>query len=85
MSDQVATTPDLSVAAYWHMNSLRVLSARRLDRRRYQFSFADPEGKADGLLLEFANSESARFDASQRSLKKLVTSPGPKGDDRGRH
>ena len=33
--------------------------------------------------MEFANSESARFDASQRVLKKLVTSPEPRGNDRG--
>lgn len=83
MSDSVATTQDLFIAAYWHMRGLRVLSARRLDRRRYRFSFADPTGKAAELRMEFANSESARFDASQRVLKKLVTSPEPRGNDRG--
>jgi len=84
VSDRVATTPDLSIAAFWHMRGLEVLSAVKLDRRRYRFAFADPQGKAEGLRIEFANSESARFDSSQRAMKKLTRPLGPGEKDRAR-
>jgi len=84
VSDGVAKTPDLAVAAWLHMCGLKVLSAHKIGRYQYRFSFDDPEGRAAQLRVEFANSESARFDASQRSLKKLVTPVDRRGDQHGR-
>ena len=75
-------TGDLAFAAFCMLRGLRVLRAQehRPGGRgplEYRFTFADPptpeapEGRWEGLRVEFANSEAARFDAAVRSLKKL--------------
>lgn len=73
-------TRDLAFAAYAHMKGLEVRKAEQMKRGQsteYRFSFNDPpseefpEGRWNELLMDFANSESTRFDSSVRSLKKL--------------
>lgn len=66
----------MSTAAYLHMMGVELLSARRLADRDFEFWFADPDNKIEDLRVAFANSEAARFDASQRALKKLVLENG---------
>lgn len=73
-------TRDLAFAAYAHMRQLTVLSAvqkKKGTSTEYQFLFFDPPsdeypgGRWEELQVDFANSESTRFDSSVRSMKKL--------------
>lgn len=67
-------TPDMSTAAYLMMRGLRILVARRVERR-FEFVFADGE-RADALLVDWANSEARRYDDTVRAIKKLVNGHG---------
>ena len=73
-------TGDLAFAAYANMQGLRVVRAREFRKgpiTEYKFAFDDPpteqhpHGRWDELQLDFANSESASFDATVRTLKRL--------------
>jgi len=63
-------TRDLALAAYWKMCGLAIVRATRRGRE-FDFLFRDPEGRAEKLAVEFANSEAQRFDSEVRALKKL--------------
>lgn len=73
----VVSTTDMAIASYWFANGLHVVKlepkvmngARTRDARMY---FKDPDSRASELALEYANSESRRFDEAQRTLKKLI-------------
>jgi len=70
------TTLDLAFAGFAHMNGLRLVSARQKGRE-FAFVFDDPSsednpnGRWEDLMMGFANSDCARYDASIRTLKKL--------------
>lgn len=78
------TTLDLAFAGYAHMNGLRLISARQKERE-FAFVFDDPstednqDGRWDDLMMGFANSECAKYDASIRTLKKLCKRGGRSG------
>jgi hypothetical protein len=67
-------TADFSIAAYLHAHGVELHSARlRHDSRsQYDFHFDDPAHECAGLAIDFVNSDSHRFDQSQRALKKLA-------------
>jgi len=67
---RVWSTRDLALAAFCLEHGLEVVRASRRGRE-FEFLFRDPEGRADGLAVQFANSPEARFDAAMRALKKL--------------
>ncbi len=75
------TTLDLAFAGFAHMNELRLVSARQKGRE-FEFIFDDPpldeypNGRWDDLMMGFANSDCARYDASIRTLKKLCKRGG---------
>ncbi len=65
-------TKDLALATFVKMHGFKVRKAIR-QGRDYEFWFADPEGKADRLRYEFANSECQKFDYEMRTLKILTS------------
>jgi len=67
---QVWSTRDLALAAFCLEHGLEVVRASRRGRE-FEFLFRDPDGRADTLAIQFANSPEARFDAAMRALKKL--------------
>lgn len=66
------STTDLALAGYLKMRGLRLVRVDRTDPRRAVFTFDDSIDVAEQLVLEFANSESRRFDAEVRALKKVI-------------
>jgi hypothetical protein len=73
-------TGDLAFAAYANMMGLKVVRAREFRKgyvTEYKFAFDDPpshdhpDGRWDALQVDFANSESATFDNTVRTLKRL--------------
>ena len=64
--DRIFKTTDLGVAAYIKLKGLTLIG-----HERNEFIFADPNGEAKSLVIEFANSECNRFDHEIRSLKKM--------------
>jgi len=74
-------TSDLAFAGYCHMQGLRIVKVgqwrAKTNALEYNFIFSDPptgeseDGRWDELLLDFANSESRKFDSSVRVLKQL--------------
>jgi hypothetical protein len=71
---QTYETTDLAFAAYCHMQGLRICRAQQIRRNgalEYSFAIEDPDGKWNRMRMDFANSESAQFDDSVRTLKKL--------------
>jgi hypothetical protein len=66
--DKIYKTSDMDIAAYLKANNLKLL---RCDKNFY-FVFEDPDGEAETLALEYANSITARFAAEIRLLKKMM-------------
>ncbi len=67
-------TSDLAIAAYLSVNGLKLVEAGFRNGRKgsHFYRFDDPENRAPGLVVAFANSPESKFDACVRSLKKLV-------------
>ena len=65
-------TSDIGVAAYVMMKGLKLQSATRDSRGRFKFIFSDPRDLANGLSVDFVNSESAKFDAHMKNLKNIL-------------
>ncbi len=68
------TTGGMALAAYAHMNGMRIVKAEEFRRGRvteYLFTVHDPDGKWDQLCIDYANSEAQKHDASVRTLKRL--------------
>lgn len=70
MTTQTYTTSDIALAAYFKLKGLKLIDCSRQDK--FFFKFEDPNGKAEELALEFANSECRRYDDEMRSLKKII-------------
>ncbi len=74
---EVSTT-DIALASYWHMRGLELfkLKPKRTKNgkgsRYAEIFFRDPEGIAEQLAFEYTNSESMKFDESQRAIKKVI-------------
>jgi len=64
-------THDLSVAAYLKMKGAKLISASR-EEGKFNFVFDGNETELSKLMLEFVNSDCAKFDHEVRNLKKLV-------------
>jgi hypothetical protein len=65
-------TSDIAIAAYLMMKGLKLQDARREKSGRFKFVFEDPNSIARKLCVEFANSESALFDAHVKNLKNIL-------------
>ena len=66
------STSDIALAAYLKLRGLILIECDRGDK--FNFVFDDPEGIAESLALEFANSDMRRYDDEMRSLKKVIYS-----------
>tara|TARA_A100001515_G_scaffold143716_1_gene145606 strand:+ start:901 stop:1131 length:231 start_codon:yes stop_codon:yes gene_type:complete len=65
-------TSDIAIAAYIMMKGLKLQSAGRDQRGRFQFVFDDPNHLGTGYAVDFVNSESAKFDAHMKNLKNIL-------------
>lgn len=75
----IRETTNLSFAAFAYLKGMtivRAIEARGRGNVEYAFGFADPAGQWDAICIEFANSESARFDNAVRTLKQLCKRNG---------
>ena len=68
------STPDLSLAAYLLMKGMRLLSAEKTLSGKFNFSFSDPDSKAQKLAVDFLNSDFSDYDNHVRNLKKIIYS-----------
>jgi len=73
-TDQIVIN-DLSFAAYLMMRGCELIDARKLGKT-YKFVLGLKGHSAKRLKVEYANSESTRFDAKVRDLKRIVFSGG---------
>ena len=68
------STPDLSLAEYLLMKGMRLLSAEKTLSGKFNFSFSDPDSKAQKLAVDFLNSDFSDYDNHVRNLKKIIYS-----------
>lgn len=68
------STPDLSLAAYLLMKGMKLLSAEKTLSGKFNFSFSDPDSKAQKLAVDFLNSDFSDYDNHVRNLKKIIYS-----------
>lgn len=67
------STSDIGIAAYVMMRGLKLISASRAKNSgRFEFVFEDPSNQGLVLSVEYANSESAKFDAHIKNLKNIL-------------
>ena len=66
-------TIDLSFAAYMLMNGAELLKAKKLGKS-YKFHFDVGVVDVQKIQVSWANSESTKFDAAVRDLKKILFS-----------
>jgi len=66
-------TNDLSLTAYIVMRGCKLINARQLGKT-YKFTLDLGEHTAPRMQAEYINSESRRFDAAVRDLKKIMFS-----------
>ena len=72
-------TNDLSFTAYLMMNGCKLLDARKMGKS-YKFSVDIGDEDAGRLKIQYINSESSKFDASVRDLKKILFSQPSDGE-----
>ena len=65
-------TSDIAIAAFLMMKGMKLISAARERSGRFRFEFDDTNSQAGKYAVEFANSESAKFDAHVKNLKNLI-------------
>lgn len=69
------TTNDLSFAAYLMVRGCALMSAK-CRGKTYSFTVDLGERGEHNMKVEYVNSESAKFDAAVRDLKKIMFSDG---------
>jgi len=74
MTDNSSTfkTSDLAIAAFLVMKGKRLIEASVEKGGKFNFSFEDKENGCFSLVIEFANSESAKFDSHIKNLKNIL-------------
>ena len=72
MTNKMYITSDIAIAAFLMMKGMKLISATRERNGRFRFEFDDTNNKAGIYAVEFANSESAKFDAHVKNLKNLI-------------
>jgi hypothetical protein len=77
--DYVIVT-DLDAAVFLHaIKGLSIANAEKVGRSMHVITIYDPEHLAEGLVIEFINSEACRFANGMRSVKKILHRFGGKG------
>ena len=72
MASKMYVTSDIAIAAFLMMKGMKLISATRERSGRFRFEFDDSNDTAGKYAVEFANSESAKFDAHVKNLKNLI-------------
>ena len=65
-------TSDIAIASYLMMKGMQLVDASKERSGRFRFEFADPQGLAQKYVVEYVNSESAKFDAHMKNLKNII-------------
>ena len=65
-------TSDLGIAAYLMLKNYDLKSCDVLPSGRYSFQFADHDGKAQELSMEFLKSDFSKYDDKMRTLRKML-------------
>jgi len=65
-------TNDLSIGAWLLIRGSVLRGHRKETKRKCVFEFALTQAEAEALVMEYMESECARFDEAGRRLKKLV-------------
>jgi len=65
-------TSDLAIAAFLMMKEKKLLDAKVEKGGKFEFIFDDTEKSCFRLVIEFANSESAKFDSNIKNLKNIL-------------
>lgn len=65
-------TSDIAIASYVMMKGLKLISADRDYKGKFNFKFDDPKNKGPTLAVDYVNSESARFDSIMKNLKSIL-------------
>jgi hypothetical protein len=86
------STSDLALMAFYLYHNIELVKVERKGGRvsgsnGYAFVFRDPDGRAEELRIQWANSEMRRYDGCIRTLRKVVEEmrrSDPRGA-RGRH
>ena len=71
-SNNVFKTSDLAIAAFLMMKGKRLIEAAVEKGGKFNFSFEDKDSSCFSLVIEFANSESAKFDSHIKNLKNIL-------------
>ena len=72
MNMKTFETSDIGIAAYVMMRGLKLLSAKRGHRGRFNFVFEDSSDLGRNYAVDYVNSESAKFDAHIKNLKNIL-------------
>jgi hypothetical protein len=75
MENNNFNTNDLSLTAYLIMRGCRLIVAKKLGTT-YKFTINLGDYREQSLQADYINSESRRFDAAVRDLKKIIFSGG---------
>lgn len=71
-SSNIFKTSDLAIAAFLMMKGKCLIDASVEKGGKFSFSFEDKENNCFSLVIEFANSESAKFDSHIKNLKNIL-------------
>lgn len=72
MEEKTFVTSDLPLAAYLVIKGLQIQKAKKVSGGKFEFILDDPDEVAEGLAIEYINSDFCKFDNTIRSIKKIL-------------
>lgn len=70
--DKIFKTSDLAIAAFLMMKGKKLVDAKVEKGGKFSFAFEDAENNCFRYVIEFANSEAAKFDSHIKNLKNIL-------------
>jgi len=70
--DNVFKTSDLAIAAFLMMKGKKLIDAKVEKGGKFNFVFEDAKNNCFKYVIEFANSEAAKFDSHIKNLKNIL-------------
>jgi hypothetical protein len=70
--EKIFKTSDLAIAAFLMMKGKKLLEASVEKGGKFNFYFEDKENICSQYVIDFANSESAKFDSHVKNLKNIL-------------
>jgi len=75
--NKIFETSDIALAAYLLMKERKILKLTDNNGNgKYSFIFDNNNNRVEELKINYANSESRRFDGSMRIIKMMIKSKG---------